>query len=82
MNAPPLMNNPLNEIVQDKELDRRFDAYVDSDVGFGDEGQSERGNAGSDDQWNADDVYYEGQRERGTLAAATSGTQTMWDAVT
>jgi hypothetical protein len=35
----------------------------------------ERGNAGGDDQWNADDVYYEGQRERGKPAATASETQ-------
>jgi len=46
------------------------------------EEQREWGNACGDDQWNADDVYYEGQRERGMLAATTSGTQMMWDAVT
>ena len=34
--APPLTNNPLDEIIQDEEFDRIFDAYVDSDDGVKD----------------------------------------------
>jgi len=35
--APPSTNNPLDQIIQDEEFDRMFDAYVDSDDGVGDD---------------------------------------------
>jgi hypothetical protein len=36
-NAPPLTDNPLDEIIQDIQFDRIFDAYYDFDVGGGDD---------------------------------------------
>jgi len=35
--APPPTNNPLDEIIQDEEFDRMFDAYVDFDDGVKDD---------------------------------------------
>jgi hypothetical protein len=35
--APPPTNNPLDQIIQDEEFDRMFDAYVDSDDGVEDD---------------------------------------------
>ena len=37
MDGPPPTNNPLDEIIQDEEFDRMFDAYVDSDDGVKDD---------------------------------------------
>ena len=44
--APSLMNNPLDEIIQDEEFDRMFDAY--SDFGRGGDGVGDD-NGSSDD---------------------------------
>jgi hypothetical protein len=40
-NAPPRTDNPLDEIIQDVQFDRMFDAYDDFDVGGSDDDGSD-----------------------------------------